>query len=125
MLLDVLILVFFAFFIFGIVGLQLFMSKTSQRCAILAASECIMRLTGHRPVPRMRRQLCATRGTRVGVSGGEGGDELCSGPSLGSYPNRGDGGEELVSGRPVLRHPAKAGSAKFGYSNLTTSRGRG
>mmetsp|Transcript_2800 Transcript_2800/g.10384 ORF Transcript_2800/g.10384 Transcript_2800/m.10384 type:complete len:251 (-) Transcript_2800:5236-5988(-) len=79
----------------------------------------IMRLTGHRGVHGMRRQLCATRGTRVGVSGGRGRRRAVLRPQFGllSEP-RGRRRRELVSARPVLRHPAKAGFAKLWVQQL-------
>ena len=122
MLFDVLILVFFAFFIFGIVGLQLFMSKTSQRCAILAnpvsgcASCGLQEIAGYTGCAAS----CALPAAPVWeFQGGEDGDELCSGPSLGSYPNHGDGGEgnSCPPGQYCVTQ-RKQDLPNFGYSNF-------
>ena len=92
MLFDVLVLVFFAFFIFGIVGVQLFAEKMRSKCGELTnplpgCENCGMEFyAGY--------EGCASNCTLPADPAWDFGDEekLCSGVMDLSYPGHGSGG---------------------------------
>jgi hypothetical protein len=90
LLLDVGVLVFFLFFLFGLVGVQLFAGTLDRRCAVLEN-------------PNAGCELCGLNATHAAFAGCDAScalperprwstpddpEELCGGPRLGQYPAR-------------------------------------
>ena len=90
LLLDVGVLVFFLFFLFGLVGVQLFAGTLDRRCAVLEN-------------PNAGCELCGSNATHAAFAGCDAScalperprwstpddpEELCGGPRLGQYPAR-------------------------------------
>mmetsp|Transcript_3119 Transcript_3119/g.7221 ORF Transcript_3119/g.7221 Transcript_3119/m.7221 type:complete len:1718 (+) Transcript_3119:685-5838(+) len=92
MLFDVLVLVSFAFFIFGIIGVQLFSGRMRNKCGVLQNPEPGCEACGYQVAAGFANcsSMCALPAVPVWDFGDE--EDLCSGVMDTSYPAHGTGG---------------------------------
>jgi len=117
---DVFVLVFFLFFIYGVVGVQLFMGKMDQKCATLSnpnsgCSACGTLESAGYTNCAASCSLPASPTWDITAT-----DELCAGPRASEYPNHGDSntGTSCDAGSYCIEETNKDNLPNFGLTTF-------